>query len=181
MAYGLAFFLAAVDTKPQASGGLLGLFPDEETRYSNKVVAVEFDTYYNKDWDPVNTHIGINVNGIKSEKTTPWNLANGEVANVVISYKASTKTLTATLVYPNSTDDQNSHIVSHTFDLTSALPEFVRVGFSAASGLSADYNESHDILSWFFESNLQTAAGTNGGDDEQHHNNATHVSSYGLN
>jgi hypothetical protein len=148
---GLAFFLAPVGTLPQKPGGLLGLFPDEKKEYSNNIVAVEFDTFCNTDWDPTNTHIGINVNGIKSEATKSWNLENNKVADVEISYDALTEYLTATLVYRESGAKYEVKSVVH---LNEVLPSFVMVGFSAASGMSAAYTESHDVLSWSFESNF---------------------------
>nr|BAA36415.1 lectin [Robinia pseudoacacia] len=150
-AEGLAFFLAPVNTKPQSPGGLLGLFKDKEFDKSNQIVAVEFDTFFNEEWDPQGSHIGIDVNSINSVKTTRFALANGNVANVVITYEASTKTLTAFLVYPAR---QTSYIVSSVVDLQDVLPQFVDVGFSATTGLSEGLVESHDILSWSFHSNL---------------------------
>nr|5KXB_A Chain A, Wisteria floribunda agglutinin [Wisteria floribunda]5KXB_B Chain B, Wisteria floribunda agglutinin [Wisteria floribunda]5KXB_C Chain C, Wisteria floribunda agglutinin [Wisteria floribunda]5KXB_D Chain D, Wisteria floribunda agglutinin [Wisteria floribunda]5KXC_A Chain A, Wisteria floribunda agglutinin [Wisteria floribunda]5KXC_B Chain B, Wisteria floribunda agglutinin [Wisteria floribunda]5KXC_C Chain C, Wisteria floribunda agglutinin [Wisteria floribunda]5KXC_D Chain D, Wisteria len=147
---GLAFFLAPVDTEPQKPGGLLGLFHDDRHNKSNHIVAVEFDTFKNS-WDPEGTHIGINVNSIVSRKTISWDLENDEVANVVISYQASTKTLTASLVYPSSS---TSYILNDVVDLKQILPEYVRVGFTAASGLSKDHVETHDVLAWTFDSDL---------------------------
>ncbi|XP_057433355.1 seed lectin-like [Lotus japonicus] len=147
---GLAFFLAPVDTQLQnPGGGLLGLFPNQNESKSYQVVAVEFDTYLNP-WDPSFEHIGIDVNSIQSVRGVSWELESGQVANVAISYQASNKLLTATLIYPSG----QAKIVSSVVDLKSVLPEFVRVGFSASSGLSQNFVESHDVLSWSFESKL---------------------------
>lgn len=154
VADGLAFFLAPVDTQPQEPGGLLGLFSDQNYSKSNQVVAVEFDTFSNG-WDPVGVgrHIGINVNSIRSIKTTPWGFANGRVATVVINYQASTKSLTASLVYPSL---QTSVIVSSVVDLGDVLPEFVRVGFSGSTGVEVG---THDVLEWSFRSKLSNCDG----------------------
>ncbi|XP_058728256.1 lectin B4-like [Vicia villosa] len=151
VADGLAFFLAPPDTQPQKPGGYLGLFNDRGADKSNQIVAVEFDTFYNQDWDPEDTHIGIDVNSIESVKTTPFDLVYGEKANAVITYQASTKALTASLVFPLS---QTSYIVSARVDLRDILPEYVRVGFSATTGLSEGVVETHDIISWSFQSIL---------------------------
>ncbi|XP_058728259.1 seed agglutinin 2-like [Vicia villosa] len=148
-AEGFAFFLAPVDTQPQKPGGFLGLFKDKKLDKSNKIVAVEFDTFFNEEWDPQGNHIGIDVNSIESLKTTRFALANNDVANVVINYEASTKTLTASLVTPLR---ETSYIVSAVVDIREVLPQFVRIGFSATTGLSEGFVESHDILSWSFES-----------------------------
>nr|AFK42844.1 unknown [Lotus japonicus] len=143
---GLAFFLAPVDTQLQNSGGFLGLYPNQDESKSYQVVAVEFDTFLNS-WDSTTPHIGIDVNSIKSLIVGSWDFQNGQVANVVISYQASTKQLTASLVYPSGL----ARIISAMADLKSVLPEFVRVGFSASSGA---FVESHDVLSWSFQSKL---------------------------
>ncbi|XP_058728258.1 seed agglutinin 2-like [Vicia villosa] len=155
---GLAFFLAPVDTQPQKSGGFLGLFKDKTFDKSNQIVAVEFDTFFNKEWDPQGRHIGIDINSIDSIKTTPFALANGQEANAFITYEASTKTLSASLVFPSR---QASYIVSTDVDLRHILPEFVRVGFSASTGRSEGFVETHNILSWSFESNLESNLANN--------------------
>ncbi|XP_058728255.1 seed lectin-like [Vicia villosa] len=148
---GLAFFLAPVDTHPQKPGGFLGLFKDKNVDKSSQIVAVEFDTFFNKEWDPQGRHIGIDINSIDSVKTTSFALVNGQEANAFITYEASTKTLSASLVFPFR---QTSYIVSTVTDLRETLPEFVRVGFSASTGVSEGLVETHDILSWSFQSNL---------------------------
>nr|Q42372.1 RecName: Full=Bark agglutinin I polypeptide B; AltName: Full=LECRPA2; AltName: Full=RPbAI; Flags: Precursor [Robinia pseudoacacia]AAA80182.1 lectin [Robinia pseudoacacia]BAA04604.1 lectin precursor [Robinia pseudoacacia]BAA36413.1 lectin [Robinia pseudoacacia] len=149
---GLVFFLAPVgSTQPLKGGGLLGLFKDESYNKSNQIVAVEFDTFRNVAWDPNGIHMGIDVNSIQSVRTVRWDWANGEVANVFISYEASTKSLTASLVYPSL---EKSFILSAIVDLKKVLPEWVRVGFTATTGLSEDYVQTNDVLSWSFESNL---------------------------
>ncbi|XP_058728261.1 bark agglutinin I polypeptide B-like [Vicia villosa] len=148
---GLAFFLAPVNSQPQKPGGFLGLFQDKNFNKSNQIVAVEIDTFINDEWDPQGRHIGIDVNSVNSIKTTLFALANGQVADVVITYQASSKTLTASLVYPSR---ETSYIVSSVVDLKEVLPEFVSVGFTATTGLSEGFVESHDILSWSFESRL---------------------------
>ncbi|RYR36495.1 hypothetical protein Ahy_A09g041457 [Arachis hypogaea] len=64
---GLAFFLASADTEipPQSSGMFLGLFNDA----SDKIVAVEFDTFSNSEvGDPNYPHIGVDINSIRSSK-----------------------------------------------------------------------------------------------------------------
>nr|AUD40030.1 lectin [Sophora flavescens] len=147
---GLAFFLGPVDTQPQTGGGYLGLFNYQNSNsFSNQTVAVEFDTYHNQ-WDPDKTpHIGIDVNTIESKKTSSWGFRNGNVATVLITYQANSKTLVASLVFPSG---KTSYIVSASVDLSATVPEWVRVGFSATTG--TQYVETHDVLSWSFESKL---------------------------
>lgn len=125
-------------------------------------MAVEFDTYYNQQWDPKNTpHIGIDVNTIKSKKISSWGFKNGNVATVLITYQCNSKTLVASLVYPSG---KTSYIVSASVDLKASVPEWVRVGFSATTGLSEGYAETHDVHSWSFVSKLSD--GKYGSDEE---------------
>nr|P93535.1 RecName: Full=Seed lectin; AltName: Full=LECSJASG; Flags: Precursor [Styphnolobium japonicum]AAB51441.1 lectin precursor [Styphnolobium japonicum] len=150
---GIAFFLAPPNNQIQGpGGGHLGLFHSSGYNSSYQIIAVDFDTHINA-WDPNTRHIGIDVNSINSTKTVTWGWQNGEVANVLISYQAATETLTVSLTYPSS---QTSYILSAAVDLKSILPEWVRVGFTAATGLTTQYVETHDVLSWSFTSTLET-------------------------
>ncbi|MED6148614.1 hypothetical protein PIB30_054742 [Stylosanthes scabra] len=153
---GLAVFLAPADTTiPPGSignGGYLGLFePAKALNASvNKVVAVEFDTFYDVStnyWDPSYTHIGIDVNSIKSVKTVSWDRREGEILNVIVAYTASNRTLVVVANYP----DGQKYELSSRIDLTKVLPEYVRVGFSAATGQEF---QSHTLHSWSFASAL---------------------------
>ncbi|KAK7243999.1 hypothetical protein RIF29_38814 [Crotalaria pallida] len=147
IADGLAFFLAPPDSEIPSDwlSRFLGLFSSPSYNSSYQIVAAEFDTYFHSPWDPNYRHIGIDVNIINSITTARWDCRNGEVANVIITYRAPTKTLTIDLSYPF---DQTSAIVTGYVDLKEVLPEWVNVGFSAATGR---YNfETHEILSWSF-------------------------------
>uniref|UniRef100_Q7M1M0 Hemagglutinin n=1 Tax=Maackia amurensis TaxID=37501 RepID=Q7M1M0_MAAAM len=153
---GLAFFLAPPDSQiPSGSvSKYLGLFNNSNSDSSNQIVAVEFDTYFGHSydpWDPNYRHIGIDVNGIESIKTVQWDWINGGVAFATITYLAPNKTLIASLVYPSN---QTSFIVAASVDLKEILPEWVRVGFSAATGAPKAV-ETHDVRSWSFTSTLE--------------------------
>ncbi|KAK7266772.1 hypothetical protein RIF29_19427 [Crotalaria pallida] len=153
---GLTFFLAPADSQiPSGSAaGYFGLFNSSEYNAANQIVAVEFDNYFGKTynpWDPDYKHIGVDVNSIKSIKTVVWDWRDGEVANVVITYQASTKSLTVSLSYPS---DETSNIITASVDLKAILPEYVSVGFSAGVG-DAEAFQTHDVLSWYFTSNLK--------------------------
>lgn len=60
IADGLAFFLALVGSQPQSNREYLSLFSN--TTISVQTMAVEFDTFSKKKWDPTESHIGIDVN-----------------------------------------------------------------------------------------------------------------------
>ncbi|KAK7255848.1 hypothetical protein RIF29_29271 [Crotalaria pallida] len=162
---GLAFFLASPDfpSGPTQPGAFLGLFNDENSRSSNQIVAVEFDTFTGADneWDPSFRHIGIDVNSIVSVKTEAWDWRNAEVADVNITYLAQTKVLTATLTYPPidrlskrkpNPSKQASFTVNASVDLKATLPEFVRVGISAATG---GIVATHNVIQWSFRSTFE--------------------------
>nr|Q39529.1 RecName: Full=Agglutinin-2; AltName: Full=Agglutinin II; AltName: Full=ClAII; AltName: Full=LecClAII; Flags: Precursor [Cladrastis kentukea]AAC49137.1 lectin precursor [Cladrastis kentukea] len=154
---GIAFFIAPPETTipPGSSGGLLGLFsPDNALNNSlNQIVAVEFDTFVNNNWDPSHRHIGIDVNTIKSSATVRWQRENGSLATAQISYNSDTKKLSVVSSYPN-TQANEDYTVSYDVDLKTELPEWVRVGFSGSTG---GYVQNHNILSWTFNSNLQSS------------------------
>ncbi|XP_015884251.1 L-type lectin-domain containing receptor kinase IX.1-like [Ziziphus jujuba] len=154
---GFAFFLAPMGyTIPPNSGGkYLALFNHTTglATSSNQIVMVEFDTLPNvQDWDPPQQHVGININSISSVKYTKWdsNSHSGQMADVVISYSATTRNLSVSWEYRAEKQPVPSS-VSHIIDLMEVLPEWVTIGFSAATGL--DY-ERHTISSWEFTSSL---------------------------
>ncbi|QCE05550.1 lectin DB58-like [Vigna unguiculata] len=160
---GLAFALVPVGSEPKSNAGFLGLFDNATYDSSAQTVAVEFDTYSNPKWDPEPRHIGIDVNSIESIRWASWGLANGQNAEILITYDASTQLLVASLVHPSR---RTSYIVSERVDLKSVLPETVIIGFSATTGLLAGSTETHDILSWSFASKLSDGNGiTTGGLD----------------
>nr|AEE88306.1 lectin [Vigna aconitifolia] len=156
---GLAFALVPVGSEPRSNAGFLGLFDNATYDSSYQTVAVEFDTYSNSRWDPEPRHIGIDVNSIESIRWTSWGLANGQNAEILITYDASTKLLVASLVHPSR---RTSYIVSERVDLKSVLPEWVSIGFSATTSLPAGATETHDVLSWSFASKISDGTTTGG-------------------
>nr|CAA25787.1 conA precursor [Canavalia ensiformis]prf//1102245B concanavalin A precursor [Canavalia sp.] len=161
---GIAFFISNIDSSiPSGSTGrLLGLFPDANVirnsttidfnaaYNADTIVAVELDTYPNTDiGDPSYPHIGIDIKSVRSKKTAKWNMQNGKVGTAHIIYNSVDKRLSAVVSYPNA----DSATVSYDVDLDNVLPEWVRVGLSASTGL---YKETNTILSWSFTSKLKS-------------------------
>nr|P22971.2 RecName: Full=Anti-H(O) lectin 2; AltName: Full=Anti-H(O) lectin II; AltName: Full=CSA-II [Cytisophyllum sessilifolium]AAB34948.1 anti-H(O) lectin II, CSA-II [Cytisus sessilifolius, seeds, Peptide, 243 aa] [Cytisophyllum sessilifolium]prf//2113311A lactose-binding anti-H(O) lectin [Cytisophyllum sessilifolium] len=152
---GLTFFLAPPNSPLRRAGGYLGLFEtSNKSDSSYQTVAVEFDTVGApaNTWDPGYPHIGVDVNRVTSIKTTKekWNKRyKREVANVWITYQASSKTLTASLTYPQ---DQTSDSVS--VDFKANLPEWVSVGFTGGTTVGGR-ETTHEILNWYFSSTLE--------------------------
>ncbi|XP_014512733.1 lectin DB58-like [Vigna radiata var. radiata] len=156
---GLAFALVPVGSEPKTNDGYLGLFDNATYDSSYQTVAVEFDTYSNPSWDPEPRHIGIDVNSIESIRWASWGLANGQNAEILITYDASTQLLVASLVHPSR---RTSYIVSERVDLKSVLPEWVSIGFSGTTGLLAGSTQINDVLSWSFASKLSDGISTGG-------------------
>ncbi|WVZ07787.1 hypothetical protein V8G54_021133 [Vigna mungo] len=146
---GFAFFLAPADLHlpGNSSRGYLGLFNPKTALdpSKNQIVAIDFDSYTN-DWDPnspsQSPHIGIDVNSIN--ELEPDNV----VAHASINYNSESKHLSVFVAYHG---DNRNATVSTTVDLRTVLLEWIRVGFSAATG---DLVETHDVLNWVFEAAL---------------------------
>ncbi|XP_058772133.1 lectin 7-like [Vicia villosa] len=155
---GITFFVAPFNSHipKNSSGGFLGLF-DSKTAlnsYQNQIVAVEFDSFGGNPWDPVYSHIGIDVNSIASVTTASWNTSvpKGFVATAVVSYEPVTKNLSVVVASPGSYGANGVlSSVSFLIDLRTVLPEWVRVGFSGATGQLV---ELHKIFSWSFKSSF---------------------------
>ncbi|KAI6696531.1 hypothetical protein NL676_016650 [Syzygium grande] len=97
---------------------------------------IEFDTFPNKEWDPDVQHVGINSDSIGSAVFSSWKATShsGEPADVWISYNATTKSLSAFWTYEQNHVFTGQISLSYQIDLTKILPEFVTIGFSAATG-----------------------------------------------
>ncbi|RWR74087.1 L-type lectin-domain-containing protein [Cinnamomum micranthum f. kanehirae] len=153
--HGIVFFLAPVDSEipPNSYGGCLGLLNTTSllSPSKNNILGVEFDSFSNPEWDPPGEHVGFIVNSLSSSQYMSWNatLHSLDVANAQVSYEASTQKLNLLLTYKNSPSSYN---VSLDVDLRSILPEWVKIGFSTATGINT---EIHRVLSWDFSSNLE--------------------------
>ncbi|KAL4581024.1 hypothetical protein LXL04_017230 [Taraxacum kok-saghyz] len=105
---GLTFFLAENISMLEPNlgdvygGGAMGLPVNRTTNRSNvSFVAVEFDTFYNPQWDPINrTHVGININNLSSVSYAKWwaysNIPDGLECQASIKYDSVSKNLSVT-------------------------------------------------------------------------------------
>ncbi|GAB4848816.1 hypothetical protein Ancab_003610 [Ancistrocladus abbreviatus] len=155
---GLSFFLAPSDSSMpnNSSGGYLALVNRGAWNDTSKnhFVAVEFDTFQN-DWDPSSDHVGINVNSIVSVANVSWNssMKNGsKTANAWITYNSTKKNLSVFLTYADNPIFDGNSSLWYIIDLSTFLPDAVRIGFSAATGINV---EIHNILTWSFNSTLE--------------------------
>ncbi|KAI6694986.1 hypothetical protein NL676_022696 [Syzygium grande] len=153
---GLAFFMAPVGFQIPVNSvaGFLGLY---NTTYSdssqNQIVHIEFDTFANPEWDPTYEHVGINKNSIASAVTTPWNVTyhSGDTINTRIDYNASTMNLSVSWSFQTTPNPQENTSLWYQIDLRTVLPEWVVIGFSAATSI---FMEQHTLSSWDFKSSL---------------------------
>ncbi|KAJ9184566.1 hypothetical protein P3X46_004280 [Hevea brasiliensis] len=155
--HGIAFFLSSVGSSipTNSPGGFLGLFNTTTSAAAsrNQLVAVEFDTFVNEEWDPPVQHVGINNNSIASAVYAKWDPGSysGKTAKVGISYNATTKNLSVLWTYDENLVFTGNNSLSYLIDLMELLPEWVSFGFSASTG---QYVERNTINSWAFSSNL---------------------------
>ncbi|RLM61749.1 hypothetical protein C2845_PM14G08120 [Panicum miliaceum] len=163
---GMAFFLANYPSRipPNSYGWNLALFNDTNNLNAtgtDRVIAVEFDTSLNNQWDRTINHVGIDVNSIGSKAYV--NVTKGLVSeDAIMTAKISYNNVTGILAARLQIDDGEPYAVSAKVDMKGNLPEEVAVGFSAATGSCI---ELHQVLSWSFSSTLEATSSktTNGG------------------
>ncbi|KAL4581042.1 hypothetical protein LXL04_017249 [Taraxacum kok-saghyz] len=159
---GLTFFLAQ-NNSVISPGGSMGLPVNGTTINStNPFVAVEFDTFQNRNWDPrdsnntlIGDHVGISISSLASVRHQKWfsNITGGRVCQAWIAYDSVSQNLSVSF-----TGFRNNTIVrqvglEYTVDLRAVLPETVIFGFSAATGALFEKN---NVRSWSFSgSDLQ--------------------------
>eukprot|EP00250_Pteridium_aquilinum_P022089 c25298_g1_i1 orf=235-2316(-) len=153
---GLTFFLLSskftLDDLSNAKGGGLGLFNGSRLPASAgvKIVAVEFDTFKNS-FDPDDNHIGIDVNtDVSAANSSDLNFSLSS-SNSVFSWVDYSSSQTLLEVYATniSSTKPSSPLLSYPINLTEFLPEYVYIGFSAATGSDAEF---HQLFSWSFNS-----------------------------
>nr|XP_043630642.1 L-type lectin-domain containing receptor kinase IX.1-like [Erigeron canadensis] len=155
---GLTFFLAQNNSLVRI-GASMGLpLHGEPNSAASQFVAVEFDTFWNPEWDPVigndtimGDHVGIDVSSLSSAKSKKWlsDVTGGGVCQAWITYDSVSKNLSVSFTgYQNNTVIRQDGLF-HTVDLREELPEWVIFGFSAATG---NFFQSNTVRSWTFSS-----------------------------
>ncbi|XP_039166613.1 L-type lectin-domain containing receptor kinase IX.1-like [Eucalyptus grandis] len=131
---GLMFFLSPNGSDvPSYSGGCNLTVVSGIRDPSTTFVAVEFNAFYNSSGDPQREHVSVDLNNIIMRNMS-----------VLMIDAADPKGNVAEL--------------SYSVNLTEHLPEWVTVGFSAATGLSS---ELPTLYSWEFSSNLRVTENVN--------------------
>ncbi|KAJ0233954.1 L-type lectin-domain containing receptor kinase IX.1 [Hirschfeldia incana] len=158
--HGFVFFLAPAEIQmpPNSAGGFLGLFNQTDVLSSSyPLVHVEFDTFTNPEWDPLDlaSHVGINNNSLVSSSVTSWNASthSQDIGHVVIFYDSVRRNLSVSWTYDLTSDPRKENSsLSYIIDLTKVLPSEVTVGFSATSG---SVTEGNRLLTWEYSSDLE--------------------------
>ncbi|KAB1206920.1 Agglutinin-2 [Morella rubra] len=158
---GITFFFASPDFPPPTptDGAGIGLISRDQANdpsflAANKFVAVEFDTFRNDEWDPpapVHEHVGINLNSLASQNSTPWFsvIKENRTYTASISYDSTAQNLSVTFTgYGNGSIPLKQHL-SSVVNLKDYLTEWVEFGFSSSTGLLSEF---HILRSWSFES-----------------------------
>ncbi|XP_048131633.1 L-type lectin-domain containing receptor kinase IX.2-like [Rhodamnia argentea] len=148
---GLAFFVAPPGSGMSCDWGgeYLGL-------PRGSFVAIEIDTFKNP-WDGDVPHVGIDLNNIRSvaNVAVPWLNKTMKVSGLVnasITYESQAKNLSVVLMDADGNSSNSISLHYAPLNLSEYLPEWVDVGFSAATGAAFEY---HIIHSWEFSSSLR--------------------------
>ncbi|XP_010905474.1 L-type lectin-domain containing receptor kinase IX.1 [Elaeis guineensis] len=150
---GLAFFLSTfpfVQDASMSGGGMFGLFKRNGSEADNKVVAVEFGTFWDAEYaDARFNHMGIAICSIVSNFSTDLypKTTGTEQFIASVSYNAITQNLSVFLGDVSISERKWS--LFYVVDLRKYLPENVSIGFSASTG---NLSETYTIHSWDFNS-----------------------------
>ncbi|MCL7031951.1 hypothetical protein MKW94_000144 [Papaver nudicaule] len=166
--HGIAFVVAPHRGFPGALPSQhLGLFNETTNgNITNHVVAVELDTIYNAEFDIDDNHVGIDINDLKSVKSSSAmyytgngksknvSLISGEPMLVWIEYDGLKKQLNVTIA-PINIPKPDIPLLSLSQDLSAVISDSMYVGFSSATG---SVLTSHYILGWSFQINGEAQA-----------------------
>ncbi|XP_026418524.1 L-type lectin-domain containing receptor kinase IV.1-like isoform X1 [Papaver somniferum] len=166
--HGIAFVVAPHREFPGAlPSQYLGLFNESTNgNITNHVVAVELDTIENSEFDINNNHVGIDINDLKSVKSSSamyftsngnsknLSLISGQPMLVWIEYDGLKKQLNVTLA-PIKIPKPDIPLLSLSQDLSAIVNDSMYVGFSSSTG---SVLTSHYILGWSFQINGEAQA-----------------------
>ncbi|XP_010025783.2 L-type lectin-domain containing receptor kinase IV.1 [Eucalyptus grandis] len=166
---GFAFVVAPQRGLPESlAGRYLGMFNETNNgKSSNHVFGVELDTIQSPQFEDINdNHIGIDLNGLKSEKAASagyyqdngefnnLSLISGQQMQVWVDYDGADKLINVTLA-PIHVQKPKTPLLSLPWDLSPIINENMYVGFSASAGsLVASYY----VLGWSFSVNGEAQA-----------------------
>lgn len=154
---GFAFVIAPNLTIPEASfGQWLGLSnATTDGDGGNQIVAVEFDTEKQDEFDPDDNHIGLNINSVRSNKTVSLSGSGIEISpetgtnySVWIQYDGRSKVLEVYMAEEGNSKP-NSSLLSESINLKHYVKKESYFGFSASTGDPAI--QLNCVLKWTFD------------------------------
>ncbi|KAB2630641.1 L-type lectin-domain containing receptor kinase IV.1-like [Pyrus ussuriensis x Pyrus communis] len=165
--HGIAFVISPTRGMPGSfPSQYLGLFNNtNDGNETNRVFAVELDTVQNIELGDINNnHVGIDINGLHSEKSAPagyyaqnnggfqnLTLISGQPMQVWVEYDGAKKRVDVTLA-PIVVDKPQIPLLSLKTDLSMVLNKTMYVGISSSTG---SLLTSHYLLGWSFATNGQ--------------------------
>ncbi|KAK0585641.1 hypothetical protein LWI29_031693 [Acer saccharum] len=166
--HGIAFFIAPTrDLSGAQPSQHLGLFnTGNDGNDTNHIFAVELDTIQNTELSDIDgNHLGIDINGLKSEKAAPsgyfvdhsngkfknLTLISGQPMQVWVEYDGVKKQINVTIA-PLHVDKPMTPLLSLSRDLSPILNNVMYVGLSSSTG---SVLASHYVLGWSFKMNGQ--------------------------
>ncbi|GKA01090.1 L-type lectin-domain containing receptor kinase IX.1-like protein [Tanacetum coccineum] len=154
---GLTFFIAQNNSEIYP-GGSMGLPVQMPNSNNTTFVAIEFDTFWNRLWDPLDSsnisighHVGISISSLESDQAQKWlsNVPGGGVCQAWVAYDSYSRNLSVSFTgFKNSTTFRQDGLHS-IIDLRQVLPEWVIFGFSASTG---SLFQKNNVRSWTFRS-----------------------------
>lgn len=165
--HGIVFVISPTRGFPTAlPSQYLGLFNETSNgKPENHVAAVELDTIQSREFQDINdNHVGIDINGLKSEKAEPagyypdsdsdsqvrnLTLISGKPMRLWVEYNGFTKEIVVTLA-PINVAKPKKPLLSVPYDLSPILNQNMYVGFSSSTG---SVLTSHYVLGWSFKIN----------------------------
>ncbi|RWR76783.1 L-type lectin-domain-containing protein [Cinnamomum micranthum f. kanehirae] len=160
--HGMAFVISP-------SNNLIGAQPDQylglfnktnDGLPSNHIVAIELDIIKNLEFEDIDdNHVGVDINGLKSNKSAPaayfsdenggfknLSLRSGDPMQISIEYDGLAKQLNVTL-FPINVSKPHLPLLSLHIDLSPIILDNMYVGFAASTGI---LTASHCVLGWSF-------------------------------
>ncbi|KAK9920615.1 hypothetical protein M0R45_029165 [Rubus argutus] len=164
--HGIAFVISPMRGLPGAlPGPYLGLFNRSNNgNWTNHVFAVELDTIQSTDFNDISdNHVGIDINGLDSNKSATTGYYNGEgfknltlisgqEMRVWVEYDGGQKQIQVTLAPISVTIKPQIPLLSLKYDLSQILNKTMYVGFSSSTG---SVLTSHYVVGWSFRINGQ--------------------------
>ncbi|MCO5561852.1 hypothetical protein L7F22_015477 [Adiantum nelumboides] len=160
---GMAFFISNSEKAPNNSdAGQLGLV-DVNNKGAARFFAVEFDTHISPAYgDPSASHIGIDINSLKSINTTDTKnastspyypelyLYSNYIFSTWIKYDAVAHLIKVWMTNSSASQRPSQPIMQASYDLSLVFEDFMYVGFTATNAPANDSMEGHVLYSWYF-------------------------------